>query len=282
MNAFTKVLVILVLVLSLIFAATQVVLYGKRVKLGDALTQKTAQLDTANKQVKDLTTQLSDKTATTDRTIADLRTQAQDLQGKLETANQDVQRLQKEKGQQVASVNDLTATNQRQLDTLNQKIAALDQADKDKADLRSQIQDKTQKLAQVTADLKASEARAGDLDQQLTEVKKERKKLADANEDMTAQLVALRQRGIETTAAFAPPISAKVITVDAKLHTAVIDKGSTAGVKRNTEFTIYRDSQYVAHMYITDVDQQVAAGQVTLLAKGLEPEQGDDATTTIR
>ncbi len=282
MNAFTKVLVILVLVLSLIFAATQVVLYGKRMELHQALTQAGTKLTTANGQVADLSKQLSEKTASTDRTIADLRTQVQGLQSDLATANQNIESLQKDRDQQVASVKSLTATTQTQLASIDNLNAQIKQLQDQNADREKQIQDKTSQLAQLTDQLKASQAQAGDLDQQLTESKKENKKLVDANEDMTAKLVALRQRGIETEAAFAPPISAKVITVDNKLHTAVIDKGSAAGVKPNTEFTIYRDSTYVAHMYITDVDKQVAAGQVTLLAQGQEPKQGDDATTTIR
>ncbi len=282
MNAFTKVLVILVLVLSLIFAATQVMLYGKRAKLGDVLKAQNQALQTATQQVGQFKGDLGDLKSSTDRTIADLRTQTQGLQSKLDTETQANAALQKEKDQQVASVKSLTATTQTQLASIDNLNATIKQLQDQNADRQAQIQDKTKQLAQVTEELKQSQAQAGDLDQQLTEAKKENRKLTDANEDMTAQLVALRMRGIQTEAAFAPPISAKIITVDAELHTAVIDKGTQAGVKPNTEFTIYRDSQYIAHMYITDVNQQVAAGTVTLLAKGVEPKQGDDATTTIR
>ncbi len=282
MNAFTKVLVILVLVLSLIFAATQVVLYGKRVKLGQALTQRTEALTQKTAEATKAAKDYADLKAQTDQTMSNLRTKGQSLESELAAAKQDIEGLKKEKALQTAQATSLSATIKQQADKLTQKDDAIAKAAQDNADLRAQIDSKVKQLAQVTSDLKASQAHAGDLDQQLTEVKKEKKKLADANEDMTAKLVALRRRGIETEAAFAPPISAKVITVDNKLHTAVIDKGSAAGVKPNTEFTIYRDSTYVARMYITDVDKQVAAGQVTLLAQGLEPKQGDNATTTIR
>jgi peptidoglycan hydrolase CwlO-like protein len=282
MNAFTKVLVILVLVLSIGFAASQIILYGKRVKLNTALAQANSQLSQVTSQKNDLDKQLSDLKAGTDRTIADLKNQNQDLDSKLKDAGQNIASLQNDSAQKQASITSLSANTKTLGDTINQKDAALAQADKDKDDLTKQVQDKVTQLAQVTTQLKDSEAKAGDLTQQLTESKKQNVKLADANETMSSQLADLVKRGFNIEPAAAPPINAKVLTVNSQLNTAVINKGSESGVQKNTEFTIYRDSTYVARMIITDVDKQVAAGRVTILAKGQEPQQGDDATTTIR
>jgi DNA repair exonuclease SbcCD ATPase subunit len=282
MNAFTKVLVVLVLVLSIGFAASQIWLYGKREKLGAALDTKVMQLRQTENKANQLTADLSKLRGDTDRTIADLRLQAQDLQSKLDTSNQNVQTLQGRLDLTDASVKSLTELSQAQLGTIQTRDASIKQLQDQNADRQAQLEAKVAQVQQLTDTIKDKNANIGDLEQQVTETKKENKKLADANEDMTAKIADMVKRGIEVEPAYAPPINAKVLTVDTALKTAVIDKGSMAGVKPNTEFTVYRDSQYVARIVITDVDKQVAIGRVSLLAQGQEPKQGDDATTRIR
>ena len=282
MNAFTKVLVVLVLLLSIGFAASQIWLYGKREKLGAALDIKITQLRQSEGKANQLTAKLNRLTGDTDRTIADLRLQAQDLQSKLDSSNQNAQTLQGRLDLTDASVKSLTELSQAQLGAIQTRDASIKQLQDQNADRQAQLEAKVAQVQQLTETIKDKNANIGDLEQQLTEIKKENKNLADANEDMTAKIADMVKRGIQVEPAYAPPINAKVLTVDTKLKTAVIDKGTIAGVKPNTQFTIYRDSQYVARIVITDVDKQVAVGRVTLLAQGQEPKQGDDATTTIR
>jgi len=282
MNAFTKVLVVLVLLLSVGFAASQIILYGKREKLGAALEDTRARLSAATQKVNDLSAQLADTQEKMDRTISDLRLANQTLESRLADKTQQANDLTDQLAQQTASVRQLTELSQSQLDSINNLKEQIAQLDAQGADLRAQIEAKVAEVQRLTDTIKDKNATIGELDQQLTEVKKENKRLADANEDMTAKLADLVRRGIQIEPEYAPAINGKVLEVDARLKTAVIDKGSLAGVKPNTEFTIYRDSQFVARMVITDVDKLVSVGHMVLLAEGQLPRQGDDATTQIR
>ena len=56
----------------------------------------------------------------------------------------------------------------------------------------------------------------------------------------------------------------------------------TAGVKPNTEFTIYDDAGYVAKLIIHDVDPLVSGGLVMLVARDRTVEVGDKVTTEVR
>lgn len=282
MNTFTKVLVVLVLALSLLFAGLQIAFYQRRENLSELLNTANGNLRTQTKLAADKTAELKDLTDKTDRTISDLRVQVQGLQSDVAGKNQDIAGLQSERTTLVASIASLTEATKTQLASIDALNANVAQVKADRDDKAAQLTAKAKEVIDLTETVKQKNANIGDLEQQITEVKKDNKKLADANDDMMAQLQDLVRRGVDITRQYGPPINAKVLDVDAKLRTAVIDKGSVAGVKPNTEFTIYRDSTYVAKIVITDVDKQVAVGRVSLLAKGTEPQQGDDATTLVR
>ena len=282
MNTFTKVLVVLVLALSLLFTGLQIAFYQRRANLSDMLGAATANLRTQTKLADDRAAQLKDLQDKTDRTIADLRVQVTGLQSDLAGKTQDLASLQSQLTTEVASVKSLTEATKTQLASIDALNANVAQVKAERDDKAAQLTAKAKEVLDLTETVKQRNATIGDQEQQITEVKKENKKLADANDDMMAQLQDLVRRGVDITRQYGPPINAKVLDVDTALHTAVIDKGSVAGVKPNTEFTIYRDSTYVAKIVITDVDKQVAVGRVSLLAKGTEPQQGDDATTLVR
>ena len=282
MNAFTKVLIVLVLVLSVVFAASQIILFGKRENLGAALKDTNASLKVAKLKAADFEEQLKDRTQAMDRAVADLRLTNQTLGTQVADKAQQVSDLNDKLGQETAQATRLGELAQNQLDNINVQKDRIVQLEAQGSDLRGQIEAKVAEVQQLTDTIKDKNATIGGLDQQLTETKKDNKQLADANEEMTAKLADLVQRGIRIEPAYAPLINGKVLEVDTHLRTAVIDKGSLAGVKPNTEFTIYRDSQFVARMVITDVNKQVSVGHVLLLAEGAEPKQGDNATTQIR
>jgi chromosome segregation ATPase len=282
MNTSTRVLVVLVLLLSVGFAASQIVLYGKRQDLSALLTDATGKLDKANKLTADLAKQLADAKDSADRTISDLKNQAQDLKSRLDDKTQQYAELEGKNTTLLANNTSLTEQTKGQAEQMLALNNNVKERDAKIADQGAQLTAKAAELVQRDETIKEKNAKIGEQEQQITAIKKEEKKLADANDDMMAQLQDLVRRGVDITPTYGPPIDAKIISVDAKDHTAAIDKGSVAGVKPNTQFTIYRDSTYVAKIVITDVDKQVAVGRVSLLAKGAQPMEGDDATTLVR
>jgi len=205
MNAFTKVLVVLVLLLSVGFAASQIVLYGKRQDLSAMLDKATSDLKAASTLAADRAAQLKDLQDKTDRTISDLRVQAQDLQTRLSDKTLEAAGLQSQFTTEQASVKSLTEATKSQLASIDSLNANLRERDAKIADQGAQLTAKITQIADLTETVKQANAKIGEQEQQITAVKKENKKLADANDDMMAQLQDLVRRGVEVAPTYGRP-----------------------------------------------------------------------------
>jgi len=281
MSALTKVLVVLVLLLSVGFAVSQMILYGKREDYAAKYRQASEQLQKAQQDAKDWQAKYEDQVRTADTRIADLTTQVQKLQGQLKDADgqrsflkgeldkvnkqnaslaQENQGLAAQLTTHLQTIQELKDTVADRDKTIEQKVAAIDQ-------LQKTIQDKNKNIS--------------DLNYQLVQLKKANAKLADEQAQLQAVIADLVRKGIQVPPAFGPPITGVVLRVNPDVKAAVIDKGKSAGVKPNMPFTIFNDAGMVATLVITDVDDSVAAGRITHLVEGKQIKPGDRATNEV-
>jgi hypothetical protein len=283
MSAFTKVLVVVVLVLSAGFSLSQIMLFNRREDYG--------------KKYVDAAKQLGDTQAALTKAQAegaDWKNKYETTQGTLQNAN-DV--LTADLARQKTAVAQLNAsltseqTNVKTLsDTVQAQLADIQARDqvittlKDSvAKLDQTVKDNVAKIDTLNGNIKDQLAKIGDLDNQLLDVKKERARLAESEAGLKAIIGDLVRRGIRVTSLGpVPPIAGKLVRVDTDLGAAVVNKGSDDRVAPNTEFTIYRDSQYVGSLVIHDVQKDLSVGRVTMLAPGQKIEVGDDATTEVQ
>jgi len=285
MNALVKVLVVIVLVLSLVFAGAEIALYAKRENYGKKYIEEAkaradtqANLDKAKQELTDTHRTLDTLKEKTDKEILDLNTSL---------ANEKARELEltKENGQLNTSVQGLTETTKglgADLAARDQTIEGLRGAVSQRDQTIKQNLDKIDALQKTVAEKDASIA---DLDAKLTDAKKQLTKVTESENQLNAIIAELVQRGVQVPPAPLPIIDGRIVGVNKvsdKISLAAVDKGAKAGVKPNTQFVVYRDSQYVGRLIIDLVQPDMASGRMDRMAPNQQVAPGDDATTRIQ
>jgi predicted RNase H-like nuclease (RuvC/YqgF family) len=281
MNALSKVLIVLVLVLSVGFAVSQMVLFGKREDYGKAY------MDEADARARTV-----EKLEKTEAALEDLRvefgqlkeskdTRIQGLEQELANAQEASRDLQTQNTNLTTNVTTLTD----RANKLEGDIATLEQTNDG---LRGEIEqrddtiaDQLDKIDSLETTVAEREGTIGDLEHELTELKKDYHELALSEERLQAIVGELVERGVHVPPAPLPIINGRVVRVDLEHGVAVVDKGSDAGVQPNTQFTVYDDGGYLAKLVIHDVQPDVSAGRIRLLVENRTVKQGDKVTTEV-
>lgn len=281
MNAVTKVLIVLIFILSIVFAASQVILFGKREDFGAKYAQAAAQLTNTRAAEEKVKAELADLKNAYDRAKLDFEARAAGLEKELADAKSNASNLS-------GQVKVLTTTVQQHADLINSLQAEVATRDKSIDDLKATLVQRDQtikehldKIAELNATVATRVASIGELKHALTETKKALKTTSDNEADLLAIMAELRQRGIAVPPMPLPAINGRVVRVDPKNGIAVVNKGERAGVKPNTQFTVYSGTDYVARLIIHDVQPDNSVGLIQLLADGKKVRQGDRATTEI-
>ncbi|KPK63776.1 MAG: hypothetical protein AMK73_04915 [Planctomycetes bacterium SM23_32] len=281
MNALSKVLIVLVLVLSVGFAVSQMVLYGKREHYGELYMEEhkargvaeAAQQD-SEKGLRDVKAQLDQLRLKTDGEIQELKQDLADEQGRardLTTQNTGLTAAMQGATNQIDNLMARNTTLQDTNEGLQGQVKERDESIKKNLDTIDGLQ----------TTVAEREGTIGDLEHELTEQKKAYQQLALSEERLQAIVGELVERGVHVPPAPLPVINGRVVRVDLEHGVAVVDKGSEAGVKPNTQFTIYDDDGYIARLVIHDVQPEVSAGRVRLLVEDRDIRQGDKVTTEI-
>ncbi len=282
MNALTKVLVFLVLVLSVGFAASQMVLFDKREELGNQYATARERLDAVVEMYDTTSAELSDTKSTLskvrDRLSREVSALESELSAQKERADELNAALQKE-GNNTARLTELAEGLRGQLE---KKDGIIDEQGDRIAALQETVNKKQSTIGDLQDTVAQRESKIGDLSHRLQQTKEDKQELAEGNARLAGIVEEFRRRGFDVPPAPAPAINAVVIRVDEELGTAVIDKGSEAEIKPNTQFTIYDDTGFVATLVIHDVWDTVAGGMIMRAAEDRAVEVGDRATTEIQ
>jgi predicted RNase H-like nuclease (RuvC/YqgF family) len=289
MNALTKLLVVLVLLLSFGFAVSQIVLYNRRENYGALLEEAKTRLDTVQRDLAQAKLNLEDTQDTLALTKTTLEDKVQRLTDALEDEKDLVQAKTEQLNRESTSVASLTEFSRG----LNDQIASLrvtldEQGDSIEA-LNATINEQQVAIGDLRSTVSERDATITGLELDLEDAKKANTFLAESNARLEGIVLEFKNRGFEVPPAPPPAIDAIVVRVDQideEHATAVIDKGAADDVKPNTQFTIYRhtgdDKGFVATLVIHDVWEQVAGGLLTRQVPGKQAKAGDRATTTIQ
>jgi len=282
MNAVAKVLVIFVLLLSAAFATSQILLFRKREDYGKKYLEERQARAAAQKQLTDAQAQLAQMTRERDDWKAKYESETASLRSELQNQKDRVAELTKQVEQMAASVQQLTAATKEQEARLATREQTVDQLKNTLAERDATIQQNLDKINQLQDAIAQRDATIGNLQLELNAAKKKNVELAETTRQLQDKIAGLIRRGIEIEPALAPPINGRIIKVDTSVGAAVIDKGALAGVKPNTEFTVYRGDDYVASLVIHRVEDQLSVGRLRSVAKGKTVQQGDKVTTEVR
>lgn len=281
MNGVTKVLIVLVFALSVVFAASQVILYGKRENYGDAYNTARKARDTALSQKAEAEGQLKDTQIARDTVKMRLETenlglqadlaQGQVRQRELELLTGELNSTVQQSSVRITALEGDIAKRDGSIEELRATVAQRDGA----------VTQHLDKIGGLETTVAQRDATIGQLDHDLTETKKALRVTSESEEYLLATIGELKERGIDVPPVALPIVNGRVVRVDLVHGVAVVDKGEDAGVKPNTQFTVYDGSQYVARLVIHDVQPTNSVGIIRLVADGQEVKEGDKVTTEI-
>lgn len=281
MNALAKVLIVVVLLLSAGFAVSQMILYGKREDFGKRYRDEVAAHRATDDSLKKAEGELQDKTRALDRVKNDLQNQLDVLTSDLaderarsrdlNTQGVTLTGIVEQHANKINSLDGVVAARQESIDGLEAEVVKRD----------GTIQANLDKIDSLQTNVAERDTSIDDLEHQLAESKQAYQIVAVNEERLEAIIGELLERDVHIPPAPLPIINGRVVRVNRELGVAVVDKGGAAGVKPNTQFTIYSDGTYVAKLVVHDVQSEVSAGRIKLLASGRQVEQGDQVTTEI-
>lgn len=281
MNALAKVLVVLVLVLSVGFAASQVVLYGQREDYGRKFIDERKLANDLQQRLTNAQADLADTRRTADETKETLESQLLAAKTALEDENAHAADLQSQVVQLTASVQSLSDGNQKLDAALANRDNAIQELRTTVADRDQSIRQDLDKIGGLQKTVADRDGTIGTLQQDLTETRKTYKVVAESEARLKAIVAELVERGVQVPPVPLPVIDGRVVSVDAEHGVAVVNKGEGAGVKPNTQFTVYNDGGYVSRLVINNVQPDVSLGRIIVLAEGKQVKPGDLVTTRI-
>ncbi len=265
MNTFTRVMVIVVLVLSLIYVGVSAVLFATREKWRSQyleLEEQKARMETElNSKIKALEQENKKVSSDLDRKSKDLLT-LEERWTTLDAENKSLISQNQEWGNRIVQLRD--SVDKLKEESLSDKKLMRDfqaQLTETEANLRAMTRERDD-LSELRQRLE------GDLSRTNTQLEETKKALAKASEQknkLEEIIAVLAERGIAVDeiagALEVPPIRGSVVNFDGEYGLVLINVGSQDGVKRGFEFVVSRGDEYVSKIVIHEVYDKIAAGK---------------------
>lgn len=280
-----KVLIIIILVLSLVFAAMSAALFTQRHNWRQQYVDANSQLKKARSDLQDAQQQIKKRALAYEQKIRVQDAEIGKLTTMIETLKTDKARLQERANKIAGDLQKLTE-DQNNIATqlkeerglrlqLEKKVAALE---KDRDDARQTIRDQRQKIEQLEASNK-------DLNRQIVALKSKINDLETDNGNLTKILNKLVDEGLAPVDVLEgvplPPIDGKILSVDPVRNIIVINRGKKDGVRGGYRFTIYRGDEYVGRLLIENAVDDLAYGRALPEYTRKKVQVGDDVSTRM-
>lgn len=285
MTLWAKVLVVIILVLSLVFAGMSAVIFAKRQDYRSTLQRERDTFEATKtnleNQVKGFRADLQAKQAEVER-----------MNTALNGATEQVGTLTNDLKKQTGQLTDLQATVAREQENVNKQALALQTLTasetaltKKNNELREENIAYNEKLAAANKknnELSEMNARLTNDKELLTKDLSTAKATIGLNEEIFARL---KERNIEAATVLAalnamPDVKAKVVTVDGDTNMIVLNAGKNQKVQKNFEFTIWREGNFVAKANVFDVQDDLCAARI--VTRKLPVQRGDNAWTRMQ
>ncbi|MBS3762007.1 MAG: hypothetical protein KGZ25_01765 [Planctomycetes bacterium] len=283
MNAFAKVLVVFVLLLSTGFAVSQMMLYQKRTQWRGKYATVKKKYDEAEKKKEKYYKELQSTLSSKDQLKNSLKREIANLTDKVDAANDRIGTLSKDK----ETLNDrLTDRINRVKDLetqVGQKNGIIDQRDATIGKLKKGQQALLNQVANLESTVADRDKKIDALDGEIANLNEEVAKVKNERNQFESQLAELERRGIHTGRKPPPIIDAKVARIDKDLGAVVLNKGKESKVRVGFPFIVYRDKRFIAKVYVMDVQENMSVARVDRSLGIPSPLRvGDNATTRIR
>jgi len=282
MSAFTKVLVVFVLLLSVVFAAAQMVLFGLREDYGQRYDQAAKQLVATQADLADARSALADTKAALGRVQSGLDQVTAAYNDATKTKDEAIALLEKSLADQKVANLELA----KGASTLTQRVTELSTIESQLkaviAERNVEIKGQTDKIAELDKTVAARDETIRGLNSDIVALKEEKQVLAEEKAKIEALIeYAVRELHVSLPPSPMAPVTGQVVRVSEDSMDVVINKGKRDGVAYGYRFTLYNDAAGVLGFFVvTDLEDDLAAGKLEL-AQGKTVTQGDFATTEL-
>lgn len=282
MSAFTKVLIVFVLLLSVVFAGAQVFLFKNREHYGKLAIERYEALQTAQQTLEETQADLTEARESLDaRQVVLDKLEAEYAEAKASYAERDRKNEALVAGYK-DTVDKLTADMTALQTTIKDERARADGLRDRNIELEQTINQKRDQIAALDKEIAELTSENNMLDAEIAEVKTQRTQLDRAKkalEDEIEEIVA--RTGITRPGIQVPDIDAIVVQVSDDNRMVVINKGTRDGVAPGHKFTVWNDEGVLGFFFVNTVQENAAAGPLTTY-EGAEVNKGAMATTKIQ
>ncbi len=285
MTWWAKLLTIVVCLFSLAFAGMSAVIFAKRSNYRADLKRER---DLHNDAVKKANSEIERLRGLVNDRTNDLAT----IRGTLKNKEDELARAVAERENVQASVTDFRNRLNTEQASVKQLTVAVDGLRTENTRLAADNEKARAEVNDYMARLSAEQKRSNDLAKENSSLKETldgtQKRLAMANETINLHeqtFQELSKRNIEARKVIKglialPDIKGKVIGVDSTTNIVVINVGSKQQVRKNYDFTLFRDDKFVAVVNVFDVQEELCAARV--VTRNTAIQQGDNAWTRLQ
>ncbi len=279
MSTLTKIFTVLMVIFSIAFTMATIGFVGKTVpwkELAEGYRQEQMTMETHLRNamadhVAEKAYWRAEKQSLNDQ-FADLNAELQRQAAELASLKDEATRLRAEKSSAEALSSQLAS-----------QLKVAQEGWFEQRDQRASVEERNMELERRNLDLServsAQSARIvvlvqqqQQLEQQLNIMQEEMSKLARGGRVGVGPTDEGRMEGVsQATPTTVAPIRGRIVEIDGNL--ATISVGSSDGVREGMVFVIYRGSEYIGDVEITDVEPNLAAGRV--VGMRAQPQSGD-------
>ena len=284
MTFWAKLFVVILFVLSIIFASISGVLFAKR----EHYRENYKKLQDAHERE---ITKLSDTVAQLEGDVDDARTARSIAEDNLRNRERDYEKIDSQYKQ--------LAINHAEVKTRLAKVegdnllfaSSVETLSMSNAELVTSNHGLSTRNLTLETTLRTRDTTIAELETTRTQLSNEVTDLKVALEDKRKKLdeaeaifAELWERGIEPRTVIGshriiPDIQAKITGVDLDTGLVVLNAGSEAGVRKNFDFTVYRGDKYIATVRVFHREQNQSAAKIVI--KNADVEIGDNARTQL-
>jgi hypothetical protein len=284
LNAITKVLVVLLAVFCIAFSMTAISLTAQQDDWKKLATEYRLEAQISNTHQRNLIASHAAELASARDSIKNATDRINALEAKLQDATEENALQRSEIAQIKAAAHSSEALSHRLTNELSIAQAARGNIEKQ----RQQLESRNIELERRNVDLNE---RVNELTTRVTVlVQKQRQQAQQINIIREENQKLARQTGISPVPGFdsgltgashispkdppaVPRIAGHVVSIEGDYVTVSV--GSSDQVQRGAVFVIFRGTQYIGDIEISDVQPNLSAGKLTSVARGVTPKKGD-------
>lgn len=282
MNTFAKVLVVIVLLLSSGFAISQMVLYQKREMYRAKYAQERRERTKLEEQLEKKTDEADELRTARDQIQQRLTSQVNNLKEDVQDAELQISDLKRRNENLQTTAGETSTRLTNLVDRLNEKDGVIDELEQKVQDLDGDLKDALAKVENLNENVREKTNKIDQLDKRIAELQQEKRQIVQEREDLESVLAQLEAKGVHVGVTEVPIIDAKVVRVDNELGAVVLNKGKESNVQVGHPFTIYREEEFVARVYVQQVHEDYSLARVDKKLAKKDMKVGDEATTRIQ